>query len=153
MLYAYADNKNFYGDFDDTSACLSFITIEIILSGDYYHLFRWRTLLPGLPWILEGIFTIYSSILLIVAKYVSLPPFIHQQVKEIHQYQQASRTSRWLHMLLRPQEIWGEKIYIHFFWGERNLFLGKQKPFISNYRHYKWNFDIAAAQTNSFGKQ
>ena len=145
MLYAYADDKNSDGDFDNTSACLSSITISIILSGDDCHLFRWRTLLPGLPWILEGIFTIYSSILLIVAKYGSLPPLciINWRKFTFASNRQAEHRDGCICCYVHKKfEV---KFFLFIFWG-------KQKPFIGNYRHYKWNFDMASAQINLFGK-
>ena len=60
-----------------------------------------------------------------------IAPSIHQQLKEIHFcIKQASRTSRWLHMLLRPQEIWGEIFFIHFL-GEIKTFFGGNKNLLS----------------------
>ena len=125
MLYAYADNKNFYGDFDDTSACLSSITIEIILSGDYYHLFRWRTLLPGLPWILEGIFTIYSSILQIVAKYVSLP--LYTSATEGNSLVGKQNIAMAAYAVTSTKNLRWE-IFYSFFLGKKT-FLGETKTF------------------------
>ena len=127
MLYAYADNKNFYGDFDNTSACLSSITIPIILSGDYYHLFRWRTLLPGLPWILEGIFTIYSSILQIVAKYVSLP--LYTSATEGNSLVGKQNIAMAAYVVTSTRNLRWESYY-SFFW-ENKFFLGGNKNHLS----------------------
>ena len=148
MLYAYADDKNSDGDFDNTSACLSSITNSIILSGDNCHLFRWRTLLPGLPWILEGIFTIYSSILLIVAKYGSLPPLYISNWRKFTCRQAEHRDGCICCYVHKKFEV--KFFFIHFLGEIKTFFFGKQKPFIGNYRHYKWNFDMASAQINLF---
>ena len=130
MLYAYADDKNSDGDFDNTSACLSSITISIILSGDDCHLFRWRTLLPGLPWILEGIFTIYSSILLIVAKYGSLPPlYITNWGKfTFASNRQAEHRDGCICCYVHKKF---EVIFFILFWGEIKTFWGGNKNLLS----------------------
>ena len=130
LLYAYADDKNSDGDFDNTSACLSSITISIILSGDDCHLFRWRTLLPGLPWILEGIFTIYSSILLIVAKYGSLPPlYITNWGKfTFASNRQAEHRDGCICCYVHKKF---EVIFFILFWGEIKTFWGGNKNLLS----------------------